>query len=510
MKIHAIAQTFAQSGFAILFAALVPSLAQAAPTVVLDSKGMPRCIQSDSASQPSLLLAWNPTDRFARDVLAVPMDAAFQQRITVYYKPANPHVAPRATPDLNCSSWEAFSKIGLDVLKGTVIPANATQADGFSLTDGNLPQALAEIRVAANEYHAEKDGVTWLANHPIRSFTTDINRQLTARFGAGFTGEIYQAWIMSFPKNAAFRNAVMAQSRFVSRQSDGFIAGRFGNRTIVYVKGLGHELAAAQRFDVMVEELKAIGAPVVTVDTPSFDPVRSNAARIGATVDQVLSQGRDVILISLSKGGLESLLALSQLRPKLEGSSHAPGYGYVHAFISMSGVMAPSFLVSFVSGLPQWLIAQYELQKEYTDEGLSSPSVSGLKDLNSSRLPQIMAEIQKNGIPQTPIYVNLVGAREGDGLAKDPTVRELQDSVVRRLGSYIGPYGANDGYVEYPGTQLPPGTVANQYVLAVDGSHALIDGEVDGLQLSDPKVVREFMGGTLLQIIKEADGVSNN
>lgn len=502
------------AGLAIAFSAelvlallIAVQVHAASEQAALDDLGIPHCIAGQapthSGDSKGLLLFWS-RDPYQQTIRAVPLDRNNTVAIMTNQGGAGPgRQAEQPLRDYDCSDWKTLSDHARGGHLGTVLNGADTEIDGYAIDD-QTRLALQQVRAGASQFHSESTPDAFLAAHPIGDYTVAIDRDLTNRFGVGFTTAIYKAWVGANPTDAAFRSEIVSgMSAFAASSHQAMLAQRFPNRVLVYVKGLGHELVSAKRFNALEDQLKVLGIPMVSVDTPSFDPVRGNAEKIRTQIDAVLSQGKNVILIALSKGATESIYALSELKPKLEGAARPQGYGKLEAFISLSGVFAPSYLINWADSFPKWFILENQLHKQFVASGLPVPDVTGIKDLDVPHMTQIEAEISHAGIPQQTLYINLIGAIPGDGIAADPSIQAIQNSLVRPM---MGGYGANDGYVEYPGDQLPKAWVSGAHSLVIDSSHSIIDGSLQGMPLSTPDGARALVGALLTNVLDQIDG----
>jgi hypothetical protein len=119
-----------------------------------------------------------------------------------------------------------------------------------------------------------------------------------------------------------------------------------------------------------------------------------------------------------------------------------------------------------------------------------------MEDLTDARIRFFYQQIQSTGLPQGTDYISVVGIVPGDGLTSDSGIEPIQDAITRPFIDV----GANDGYVEYPGTQFPPELAPRNYTIPVDASHVFIDGTFDGENLSSTKNRRTVIGAVAKQI----------
>jgi hypothetical protein len=143
----------------------------------------------------------------------------------------------------------------------------------------------------------------------------------------------------------------------------------------------------------------------------------------------------------------------------------------------MSGVYGPSFAFDWVSRIPQWWLIRPKMLAGLRKDGANVRSFAGFFDLRTREMGLFRQKIKKQPLPRDVLYLNVVGARGDDGLASDPAVSTVQNKLIRKQ---LSGYGANDGYIEYPGTMFPEDWAPHVVTAVVDGSHALIDGTLGG------------------------------
>lgn len=424
-----------------------------------------------NAQGETLVFIWNEKDRYSRQIYL--LDPS------------------QFRPDLgknrfNCENIPPrLLSIPTDNLE--LLPPDAKRIRNFDLSDARLQRAFQQIRNGGSSYREEADAAAYLKKNPIAKFDRTLNRMLTELYGVGFVSELYIERLSQIPANKFWMDTINASLNGTSEQ----IKEKLRGYVFIYVKGLYREVKAARGYDILVNYLRGLGATVIEYPVEPVESIK-NAVGVKKLLDDQLKSGKNVFLISLSKGGVDSLLALSMLTSKLEGKERPQGYGKVDAVFSLSGIFEGSFMVD-------WVQANYPAKLEsrhkaiFESEGLVAPPMTGLLALRSPQVREVMNTIQRNGLPQGTTYFNIVGALGGDGLAEKGTlIRKLQDDTYR---AYIPEYGANDGYVEYPATEIPANLVKKLYVLPIKGTHTLVDGEYRGMKMADSQqvLVRSFV-----------------
>ena len=459
--------------FLLIILAAVPTVF-ADTKIIYDKAGMPRCLSNTTGRE--LIFVWDERDHYQREVFALD---------TATYKPLR-------EKKFSCAKLPALVS-DTDVPQLYLVKKEDKTIAGFDLTDSRLQKAFDQIRIGGNHFREENDAKEFVSKRPNLEFTRELNRKLTPMYGVGFVSEIYGAALDARPENKKFIGLV---DDIIKKKKLKIPA----KRTVIYVKGLFQELKSSQKYDALIDHLKGLGIEVVVVQTLSSNGTRANVFAILEVLERQLAKGKNVVMISLSKGGLESLAALSALNERIEGPKAFKGYGKVEAFLSLSGMYSGSFVVDDSLNHPSHPRMQEYMLKLYNSENLPPTSLVGLMDLYSPRVEKTFETIVKNGLPQKTVYVSVVATTGGNGLAGPGFIRQLQDTWIR---PYLEELGANDGYVEYPGTQIPRKFVKNAYEINVTGTHILVDGEYHGAKMLDgkPSAVHAILGA-VFQLIE--------
>ncbi|MFL5812228.1 MAG: hypothetical protein ACJ763_01515 [Bdellovibrionia bacterium] len=432
-----------------IFLCVVPAATCSAAQWTVDEGGMPRCV---STGNKTVLYQWNLKDSYARKIhsSAIPM---------------------------SCERW----------MEGIGAPQQTLRWGN----DSEILQRLEQVKQGGNVYHEEPDGATYLAHHPIREFTLETNRELSKRYGKGFAGEVYQAWIESQPANAAFR------ARYLKTLSSIHSARpskrERGLRALV-VMGLGwdQDIKASTPDYVknFVTEIQQTGIETTILRRPPLGTYEENVALLVPQIETQLRAGGDIILFGLCKGSTEMLAATSQVLSSYLDSertqkSRPAGYGRIVAVINLSGMFRGTFFSEFAGSLHgtrtlgrilrKMPIPKLEEAGEY-ERALPSISVEHLSQVRSQFI---------TGLPSDAVYLEVVGVVPGNGLiANDAATMRTFQNLDRALHLSVG---ANDGFIEYPGNTLPNDVSPYHSVIVFNGTHMLTDGTVGSFDLSDRK-----------------------
>ena len=467
-----------------LVAGLSSSLALASgsgrPTdrVAVDDQNLPRCIRPlEGENRVPVLLVWDEDEHFERQVIALPLRASNFDS-TMGMGPRGQQSS--STPNLSCSNWQQLTR-SARTKNGFVIDSKVEQIGSLRI-EGLFAMALTQIREGASEFHPFTAD-EWLQKNPDLKWSAKTNRDLAKRFGVGFSSRVYRLLRAKDSLNANFENDVVAKSHQINDLGLSPLSKAFANHEIIYVKGLGHELASARRYDVMIDDFMDLGLDVHVVPTASLDPLASNAKKIQVAIEQAVQSGKRVILVSLSKGSAETLLALTHLSGRDEITSK------VDAWLNVSGIVQGGFFMDWGSGLLNWIFVHKSLVDTYKAEGLELKTAEGFKELTTDNMARLLKQAR---LPEKLAVVNLVGDPPGHGLINDLDLRWIQDEIVRKRHLKVG---SNDGYAESPNNEVPRSLNPSAVTLVLDSSHTLLDGSFHGVPLSRSQSRYEFLGG---------------
>ena len=264
--------------------------------------------------------------------------------------------------------------------------------------------------------------------------------------------------------------------------------------------GFGHTLGGNDRYDPMIADMRSLGLETRVAYTQPYGRTPENAEALYYQIYNLIQEGREVLLFSASNGSLQTLAGLALfVERQQKGLMQAPGAGHIRAFVTLSGVMYGAFAADFATGFPQWLMIKRNLSKGLQAQGISLDAFDNLDSFKDLRVDFVSgyAEKYQKDLPRDIPYINLIGTPRGTGLVKDPAMGLLQTQIVRPL---LDHYGANDGYIEFPGTETPAAWGLNSYQAVVDASHAIMDGNFEGNDLTQPGP-RHQMIAALLNVV---------
>lgn len=438
--------------------------------VYLDAKGLPRCVENGNRRG---FMWWNVNEnRYNRDVFVV--------------QPAR--------VGWDCNDWVTVSGWGgthiqaaVKVKRAEVYKSSVKTIQRINISK-ELSERLAQIQLGASEYRSEKTGAQWLKNNPLNDYNIQLNAELTKRFGIGFTGEIYKAFVETRPQNSKIKNELVKRiEKSINNPAEQKreLAARSGKVKLLVSLGLGWVRGKKMEgpYDVprLEQDLKSIGLNYSVLENKPFGRVKSNSQMLAVQIQEELEKGNDIMLMGACKGTAEIMNALAMI-PNLvdaNGKQTNPKYGRVIGVLSLSGLMKGSFLAEWISGLNDkkffnWL---FRVLKDGPFPSMHDiGTIIGVApDLSTTQMEQDYAAYSKR-VPKDIVYFNALGVMPGNGLMSDSPVAELQNKVIVPI---LKNANANDGYIDYPSSAIPDSMAKRVYSVVFDASHMIVDGKLN-------------------------------
>lgn len=514
-----------------------------ATTTILDKAGMPLCVV-DAPNKNYAKFLWN-ADRYSRPVL----------------------VATRSFPQLGRSKFDAqveeecsvrtvlqtaTSEIGATPISSRnitykTLPASATSVE-FSTSDridlsADVQERLNQVRGGATVYRPAdiRTPELYFSKHAPINFTRSFNRRLTARYGSGFAGDVYGLVINSRPENAALRKEVLRnmETYLANPSFTKLLGARFQGVSFVLVKGFAHDRNDDERISPLGRVLRSFGFDVIEFNSDPYGRLRPNSRVIADQLREQMEAGKRLVVVSASAATTQALGAIGMLSREHGNPFNAQFPGKVLAYVNLSGVVSGAFAPEAVSSNPLvWFFSRDQIADVMfgTAEGLkalraraeATPSpgkemvlrevaryerrlerrgepgvMESFRDLSVGRTEAFMRKTIPH-LTNDIIYYNFIGINEGDGIVKDPKTSAVQSRYVRgRFASLFEDLGSNDGYVEYPGTELTTKMIpgAQVYSVTFNASHVILDGHFDHhVMLDTPNNQRGIIGSILLTL----------
>lgn len=489
------------------------SVASAAPAqVLMDSQGMPFCVV-DGDSKAIVKFAWN-NDPYVRPIMATSFSASSDSELrkTIKAECSKRTFIAKASPEITSSL--TVKEKSYDILSD-----EASSYKDVTL-DADVKERLAQVRLGGNLYRPLeiRTADKFFSAKAMPEFTKNLNRDLTRKYGIGFAGDVYREFLMTKPENRNINEAALKNMEsYVSDPSfSQAIHDRFRNVTFVLVKGYAHDRDDDNRISPVANTLRGFGFDVMEFTSNPYGRTFVNDDVIAEQIEAAIKAGKQLIISSGSAATTQALGAISMLNKRFEGKINSAYSGKVLAYLNLSGVVGGAFLPEALGSNPiVWLaiknkvrdlvfgtqeeleqmkvdaekmasgegkdlavreIARYERRIAYKPD---SDSLESFRDLSVKRTTAYMKDVLPN-LPKDVVYYNLVGINKGDGIVKDPSTSILQTKYIRgQFAQHFDDIGANDGFIEYPGTQLTTKMIPNGRIfsLVFDSSHIILDGK---------------------------------
>ena len=423
--------------------------------------GLPRCVSSAADASDGVLLFWDESIHFSRPIYAVSL--------------SDPRFGGLRANG-GCSVWPSYLK-AVKANDGWMVPRSALPSGARPpvLAGGrySLPEAVrVRLRDAARGSNVFLQGVTgaqFLARRPLADFTREQNRRYTHAFGAGYSADIFKAWLEAQPRNAAFKVRILeAIQRSQNRRLAVSTATRLRGYTVLINQGF-LQTPRKNRLAPFLRELSALGIAHRVVFNP-VGTIEANTAAFASELEDELrwsrhGPSRGVIVVGASKGVPEMLGAIASLHARDPALVRG-----IAAVVSLAGLFEGSYLADWAQGFPQMIGVPLMLAGDLADAGLPTTLNSAVIDgLTTESVARVTAGFSQR-LPDLP-YFNFVGVLTGAGVQAD-------------LTSLTDGHGADDGFVEYPGTTMPRAWNLHSTDIIFDSGHAILDGFYAGRDLA--------------------------
>lgn len=448
----------------LLFFPLLAQVAHADPTYFGEHTDgfRPRCL-TKPVSRDHLFFSWKESEKTEREIWA-------------------------RLRRLPCDRWRQAGSLFSTRSWVRVLPAQDV-VFGVRL-DEQTREALRQVRYGAQEIRKERTADEWLLAHPFQKYTFEVNRQLTRRFGMGFSGDVYRAWIESSPRNQLAKDRFRSSFESALRDPRGSVERlRERSRSLKILVSLGmgwnpDKVEPGGDVDDFTREVRTLGIPVTLLKNHPYEDFDGNVGILREQLDRELRSGSDVILLGLCKGSVELLAATSAVtRGYLDADrtqkGREPGRGRVLAYVNLSGLIGGTFLGDALEQVPGRETIASMLRDEFT--GTKHEIGQALLQLRKMSFGETMSFNRRTwmkGLASDSLYVNVLGIPPVKGYAdfEGPFIKGMR-KWIRRLRLTDA---ANDGYIEYPKQEIPAGTGARELTLVFPASHMLWDGVYEG------------------------------
>ncbi len=237
----------------------------------------------------------------------------------------------------------------------------------------------------------------------------------------------FAASVESLPRNRAFR------ARFdAARVGDPTAPAAGAGYLFVFVPGWLYRSNPDSGADLARPRavLAALGLATHFAAIDENGTVEANGAALAAELERVAGDGRRLVLVSTSKGGPETHLALDRL-------GRSDGAGHVAAWVNIGGLLNGTARADYWMEWPQrWLAAIAFAFLGRTTDAIPSMMMAPRR----ARFPELR-------IPRGVLVVNYIGA---------PLTADIRPDV-RADFEVIAPHGPNDGLTLLADALVPEG-----------------------------------------------------
>lgn len=428
-----------------------------------------KCISLEvGVERVELYLDWDKSNRYEREVKGLRLNF----------------------PAQSCDRWQSV-QIGFEQTP-TLESIQRWQRLLPAVEQAELDREFAMIRKGGLSREFE-DLRGWLAKEDLsRPFTIEDNRKAAHAHGIAFARDVYTQWTLAQPGNLDFRN------EFRSYISSDFKKGAEDPSEFVIL--VARELGFSPKDGTgklwpFIVDLRGFGYEVEAMPMTPYASVYDNSQVIQARLAHWASLGRKVVLVGASKGASDMLHALSA--PTLSREAHKS----VVAVINISGVVNGSIFADILD--EHWMRGIFDGILRLTH--LATPmqpvgDVDAFNDLRTRTITRLLAPAAAGALPQGAMYINVVGTPAQNGIAINESMQEMQLKYIKRFKDF---YGANDGYVEFPCTEIPRAWTprSQNYTIFLDSSHVLMDGGFEGQKMTNPRERRRFVGALMRSVL---------
>lgn len=246
---------------------------------------------------------------------------------------------------------------------------------------------------------------------------------------------------------------------------------RTGPYAVVFVPGLFYKTHPETKGDLREAEqlVRSMGVVTDRVESGDADTVEANAQRIADFITQRKDDGRELILVSASKGGPEVLYALGKLVPRAAARR-------VRAWVSIGGVLRGSPVADeYLTGPRSWLAGVVAWWMGFPRDMVASLSTArSLARFSALSMPKHIQVLHYVAVPLSGTIT--------------PAVRDPYETMQ--------PHGPSDGLTLLTDELLPGGKVITDIGL----DHRYADPRISAKTAALTRVVLDLVAESPLAI----------
>ena len=427
----------------------------------------PRCLVVPGGEK-NLFFKWKESDHYSREILA-------------------------KVSSSDCENWKWIkeTKLGWKPLSDT-----ATTFEGIEITD-QLKERLFTIRQGGRDfvpsYWSAKD---YLQFNPIKEYTRATNIELTQKFGHGFSGAIYREWLLSQANNRSIRDQLVRDMKMHlglgNKKSIEHLRSKMKNTVILVSMGLNWGDTINEKTPNYVieffDQMKSLGMQTKILKRNPLGLLHDNIRELEPQVLSEIKSGKDVILFGLCKGAPEIMAATANvLKPYLDSNRKQTklpeGYGHIAGVMHFSPMFSGIYWADFANQIPGLESLGSVLASQHLIPSVQEFAewIKPLKTMDTKTVEPLVQQFTRE-MPSDITYFSAIGVIPGNGLigANDTTA---MNPFIEGNRKFNIAHGANDGFIQYPGLELPQTISENLIQIPMQGSHMLGDGKFEGFNL---------------------------
>lgn len=368
------------------------------------------------------------------------------------------------------------------------VPPNATTVGSINL-DPYHRNTLAWIRRGSN--YVFPPGYTaadYIRENPIPAFSVKLNRELTQKYGHGFAGEIYREWLLNQPRNSRARSAIRKSVNEYLARGKSFtkeiLKAKSQNTVLLVSMGLGWDESPDQPFYVkdFLKQIAGAGMETIVLKRDAYGRVPDNIRELVPQIRNALNSSKNVMLMGLCKGMPELLAATAEvMKDRLDKNRQqipSPSHGKITGIIGISPMMSGLYWADFEKQIVVADLLESLLEKLPGKAHMAAQYLNAVDTMSSPDINALYAESLPH-LPADVTYLNFIGVIPDNGILKNDTTAMMP--FIRGNEMLNIAKGANDGFIEYPKSQIRNEFGRKVFNVPLEGSHMITDGKFDEL-----------------------------
>lgn len=358
--------------------------------------------------------------------------------------------------------------------------------------EDKIKSKLNMILAGATEYNPYLSGHDFWEKNPGLTYNLQLNRELTKKYGMKFSNEVYESFLRT-PKQQKETQALLNKIDHILEEGISPIYTKGENKLkVILSHGFGMGASDVEEKSQVERDLEItlseVGINLEVLKKGPYSPIEENAEKIHQDLKRLLEGDDDFVLLLISKGLPDVMVSLKDLNitKRLKG------------IISVVGLSGGTFLCE----------AAYELNFVKTFEYLFSQNKVGQSITTSKTLCENDMRLrQEEYLAHFPMNIPLVEVVSIPSDYGKPS-RHLSDTIKMAFDSMDllkMVEGANDGIIEHPNTLLPENTFEKRKRFIIKGSHIVLDGFFENLDLTKAEIKKAFFNALATSVLEMSE-----